>query len=46
VFRIKVAGDPENQAISSPPFTVEVTPSPPALLHPAPAGKLPGEGKV
>jgi hypothetical protein len=46
VFRIKVAGDPENQAISSPPFTVEVTPSSPALLHPAPAGKLPGEGKV
>ncbi|MCW3057392.1 MAG: hypothetical protein JWO21_1361, partial [Solirubrobacterales bacterium] len=46
VFRIKVPGDPENQAISSTPFTILVTPSPAALLHPAPAGKLPGEGKV
>jgi hypothetical protein len=46
VFRIKVPGDPENQAISSTPFAIVVTPSPAALLHPAPAGKLPGEGKV
>ena len=33
VFRVHVPGDPENQRVSSPTFTIEVAPSPPTL-HP------------
>jgi hypothetical protein len=33
VFRVHVPGDPENQGVSSPAFTIEVAPSPPTL-HP------------
>jgi hypothetical protein len=40
-FRIKVPGDPENQAVSSTPFAVEITLAPPLALHAAPQGKQP-----
>jgi len=33
-FRIKVHGDPQNQGVASPMFTVEVTPGPLATLKP------------
>jgi hypothetical protein len=47
VFRVKIPGDHVNQATSSSPFTVEVTPAPAgAPLHPRPAAKLPGEGRI
>jgi hypothetical protein len=46
VYRIKVPGDPANQAVSSTPFTVEVTPAPPGSLRPVTPGKLPSEGQV
>jgi hypothetical protein len=46
VFRVKVSGDPENQAVASSPFNIEITPAPPGALRPVPAGKLPGEGHV
>jgi len=45
VFRIKVPGDPSNQAIASTPFTVTVTPAPqgpPASITPV----LPHEGQL
>lgn len=45
-FRVKVPGDPGNQAVSSAPFTVEVTPAPPASLKPAAQPKQPSEGQV
>jgi hypothetical protein len=41
VYRIKVPGDPLNMASSSTPFTVEVTPAPPGLLHPRAQNNLP-----
>jgi hypothetical protein len=41
VYRIKVPGDPTNQAVSSTPFTIEVTPAPLGTLKPVPQGKLP-----
>jgi len=46
VFRVKVPGDPNNQAIASAPFTVEVTPAPPASLKPVIQPKTPTEGTV
>jgi hypothetical protein len=46
VFRVKVPGDPLNQAISSAPFSIAVTPAAPAALRPHAQNKLPGEGKV
>ncbi len=46
VFRVKVPGDPLNQAISSAPFSIKVTPAPLTALSPRPQNKLPGEGKV
>ncbi len=46
VFRVKVPGDPLDQAISSAPFSIEVTPASPAALSPHAQNKLPGEGKV
>ncbi len=46
VFRVKVPGDPLNQAISSTPFSIDVTPAAPAALSPHAQSKLPGEGKV
>jgi hypothetical protein len=44
VFRVKVPGDPGNQASSSTPFTIEVTPAPSGALRPRPPAKLPSEG--
>jgi hypothetical protein len=41
VYRIKVPGDPDNQAMSSTPFTIEVTPAPPAALKPVVPAKEP-----
>ncbi len=41
VYRVKVPGDPTNQAVSSPTFTVEVTPAPPGSLRPVRPGQLP-----
>jgi hypothetical protein len=46
VYRVKVPGDPGNQAVSSSLFPIEVTPAPPSLLRPRPSAKLPSEGKV
>jgi hypothetical protein len=46
VFRVGIPGDPENQAASSSPFTVEVTPAPAASLHPVTPGVLPSEGQI
>jgi hypothetical protein len=46
VFRVKVPGDPLNQAISSAPFSIAVTPATPGALSPHAQNKLPGEGKV
>jgi hypothetical protein len=45
-LRIKVPGNPANQATASAPFTIEVTPAPLPLLKPAPASRLPSEGQV
>jgi hypothetical protein len=41
VYRVKVPGDPENQAVSSTPFTIEVTPAPPASLRPVTPSRQP-----
>jgi hypothetical protein len=41
VFRIKVPGDPSNQAAASGPFPIEVTPAPPGALKPGHQGTLP-----
>ena len=46
IFRVKVPGDPGNQAASSTPFTIEVTPAPSGALHPRPQAKLPSEGHI
>ena len=46
VFRVKVPGDPDNQATSSTPFTIEVTPAPPGSLKPVAQPKQPREGQV
>jgi hypothetical protein len=46
VFRVRVPGDPQNQAVSSSPFTIEVTPAPPGSLKPLPPSKQPSEGKI
>jgi hypothetical protein len=42
VFRIKVPGDDDNQAVSSSPFTIEVSPAPPGALHVAAPSKQVG----
>ena len=41
VFRIKVPGDPSNQAVWSGTFPVEVTPAPPGLLRPVKPAREP-----
>ncbi len=41
VFRIKVPGDPSNQAVRSSTFPVEVTPPPPGVLRPRPPAHEP-----
>ena len=46
VYRVRVPGDPENQAVASPPVTIEVTPAPAPALHPVKPAVLPGEGQV
>jgi hypothetical protein len=46
VLRVKVQGDHDNQATSSAPFTVEVTPAPPGSLKPASQPRQPSEGQV
>lgn len=46
VFRVKVPGDPTNQAVFSTPFSVEVTPAPPGSLQPTIQPKQPSEGQV
>ncbi len=46
IFRVKVPGDPSNQAIASTQFPIEVTPATPAALRPRAQNRLPGEGKV
>lgn len=46
VYRVKVPGDPAYQAVSSAPFTIEVTPAPPASLQPVTQGKQPSEGQI
>ncbi|HYM44740.1 MAG TPA: hypothetical protein VES65_01080 [Solirubrobacteraceae bacterium] len=46
VFRVKVPGDPSNQARSSAPFAIEVTPAPPGSLKPVAQPKQPSEGQV
>jgi hypothetical protein len=46
MLRIKVPGNPANQATVSAPFDIEVTPAPLPLLKPAPATRLPSEGQV
>jgi hypothetical protein len=45
-LRIKVPGNPANQATATASFSIEVTPAPLPLLRPAPASPLPSEGKV
>lgn len=45
VLRVKVPGDPANQAVSSSPFDIEVTPASGAALRPLPPSKLPDEGQ-
>ncbi|HYM54692.1 MAG TPA: hypothetical protein VES97_04975, partial [Solirubrobacteraceae bacterium] len=46
VFRVRVPGDPANQAASSSTFAVEVTPAPFGSLRPQIPGVLPTEGQT
>ncbi len=46
VVRVKIPGDPANQATSSSTFTLEVTPAPGQALRPVAPPRLPSEGKV
>ena len=41
VYRVHVPGDPDNQAVASTPFPIEVTPAPPESLRPVAQGTLP-----
>jgi hypothetical protein len=41
VYRVHVPGDPDNQAVSSTPFPIEVTPAPPGSLREVAQGTLP-----
>ncbi len=41
VYRIRVPGDPTNQAVASPAVTIEVTPAPLGSLRPVKGGSLP-----
>lgn len=43
VLRVKIPGDPENQGVASPAFTLAVTAAPASSLMPAPTGRLPSE---
>lgn len=47
-LRLKIPGDPGNQAASSAPFDLTVTPAPASALHPEAPGnsRLPGEGQL
>jgi hypothetical protein len=45
-FRVKIPGDPTNQAVSSTPFSIEVTPAATGALRPRAQSKLPSEGRV
>jgi hypothetical protein len=46
VFRVMIPGGPDNEGAASPPFTIAVTPAPPAALVPEAPGNstLPPEG--
>jgi len=46
VYRVRVPGDPENQAVSSELFDEEVTPAPLGSLQPVPASRQPDEGQL
>jgi len=46
LYRVRVPGDPENQAVSSSPFTIEVTPAPAPSLRPVTPAVLPKEGEI
>jgi len=46
VYRVRIPGDPENQATSSSPFTIEVTPATPAALKPVTPPTQPTEGLI
>jgi len=48
VFRVKIPGGPENEGAASPPFTIEVTPSPAQALMPEAPGNSsqPSEGQI
>jgi hypothetical protein len=46
VLRVRIPGDPENQADSSAPFTLELTPAPASSLRPVAPGKLPSAGQT
>jgi hypothetical protein len=45
-YRIRIPGDPENQAAFGSPFTIEVTPSMATTLRPVKPSVLPSEGQV
>jgi hypothetical protein len=45
VLRVRIPGDPENQAASSAPFTLALTPAPASSLRPVAPGKLPAFGQ-
>jgi hypothetical protein len=46
VLRVKIPGDPENEGVASPPFTVALTPAPASSLKPLAPGRLPSEGQT
>jgi hypothetical protein len=48
VFRVMIPGGPDNEGAASPPFTIAVTPAPPAALVPEAPGNsaLPPEGET
>ena len=46
VYRIKIPGDPENQATSSAPFTIEVQPAAATVFRPLPPPIEPIEGQI
>jgi hypothetical protein len=48
VFRVMIPGGPDNEGAASPPFTIVVTPAPPAALIPEGPGNstLPPEGET
>jgi hypothetical protein len=48
VFRVMIPGGPDNEGAASPPFTIVVTPAPPAALVPEGPGNstVPPEGQT